>query len=746
MPHLFNFRLFLTASLLLIGTIAESSSASPAYVGLDSCKQCHQKQVNAWKDSHHDLAMQEVTEETVLGDFNNASTNHFGITSSFYRDGDRFMVKTEGANGKQETFEIKYVFGVTPLQQYLIEFPGGRLQALSLAWDTRPKTEGGQRWFHLYPDEHIKHTDELHWTKPSQNWNSMCAECHSTRLEKNYNEQTDSFNTTWSEIDVSCEACHGPGSDHLKWARKQKDWQKLQDTMGLVLQLDERKDVNWTINPETGNAVRSKARATVKEIEMCARCHSRRSPISKNYKHGDRLTDHYRPRLLDEAMYFADGQIRDEAYVYGSFLQSKMYQAGVTCSDCHEPHRAEPKIKGNGICLQCHQASKYDNPDHHFHKLDQAGSSCVECHMPPRNYMVVDARHDHSMRIPRPDLSQTLGTPNACNTCHTDKDTQWAASHFKKWYPKPADGHRLYGEQLATSRSGADNTGDLLASLVRAPAAPGIIRATALSSITPYLGRESVDTLQTGVASDDPLMRMAAIDVLQELPATTSAPLAFHLLSDPVRAVRIEAALALASIAPGQLSDEQSNILNKAMQEYIDSQQAMAERPEAQTNLGYVYASLGDFTRADAAYNKAIKLNPSFVPAYLNYADFKRSAGDEIAVQQVLKQGLELSPGQADLLHALGLSLVRQQRLKESIELLAKASRNAPDNARYLYIYAVALNSSGQEQKSLLVLQGAHNRFPNNRDILNALVSYNQALGNHDAVRIYSEKLKTLTR
>jgi len=330
------------------------------YVGRTICAECHPQQNTQWAGSHHDLAMQPANAETVLGDFDNATLTQYGVTSSFFRKENRFIVRTEGGDGELHDYEIKYTFGVDPLQQYLIEFPGGRLQALSIAWDARPEAQGGQRWFHLHPDEKIAHDDELHWSKPSQNWNSMCAECHSTNLQKNYNPAQKRFDTGWSEIDVSCEACHGAGADHLAWARKEPGWERLESNMGLALLLDERKNVSWVVNPETGKVIRSKPRSGEKEIEMCARCHARRSPISGVYVHGERLADHYRPRLLDEGLYFADGQIDDEVYVYGSFLQSKMYQVGVTCSDCHDPHRAVLKTPGNSVCLQCHQADRYD--------------------------------------------------------------------------------------------------------------------------------------------------------------------------------------------------------------------------------------------------------------------------------------------------------------------------------------------------------------------------------------------------
>jgi cytochrome c553 len=318
---------FFVVTASLDGQASETPLTAPDFVGVSVCKGCHEKSFDNWQGSHHDLAMQPATSRSVLGDFDNASFTQYGVTSVFYKQGGRFFVKTEGESGQLQEFEIGYAFGFYPLQQYLIDFSVGRKQALSIAWDSRPAEEGGQKWFHLYPDEKISASDVLHWTKPSQNWNTMCAECHSMNLQKNYNVDKATFDTTWTDIDVSCESCHGPGSNHVNWAKRVPGWDSMQESLGLLLHFDERKGVFWQTDPTSGKPVRSELKVTDKEIETCARCHSRRSPISENYVHGERLMDHYLPRTLDAGMYHDDGQIEDEVYVYGSFRQSKMYQA-----------------------------------------------------------------------------------------------------------------------------------------------------------------------------------------------------------------------------------------------------------------------------------------------------------------------------------------------------------------------------------------------------------------------------------
>ena len=736
---------FFLAWLVLSEAVIAGATAPVEYVGRSVCAECHVEEAVQWAGSHHDLAMQPATAATVLGDFNDASLTHFGVTSSFFKEGDRFMVRTEGPDGKLQDYMVKYTFGVTPLQQYLIEFPGGRLQALGLAWDTRPEEQGGQRWFHLYPGEKIAHDDELHWTRPSQNWNYMCAECHSTRLEKRYDPVTREFSTTWSEIDVSCEACHGPGAGHVSWAQREPDREQLDAGRGLGLVLDERTDVHWKINPDTGTASRSKVRKTDKEIEMCARCHSRRAPLSSDYVHGEPLLDHYLPRLLDEGMYFADGQIQDEVYVYGSFLQSKMYHAGVPCSDCHEPHSLALRSPGNGVCLQCHTADKYDKPEHHFHKPGSAGASCAECHMPPRTYMVVDPRHDHSMRIPLPDLSVELGTPNACNNCHEDQGAGWAARQVRTWYGHIPKGFQSYAQTLHAARTAEPGAGDALAALVRDTEVPDIARATALAQVGQYLDESTVDVLVSGLSDDDARVRQAAMGLLEHVPLKMRVQLAFSGLEDPVLAVRMEAARVLSSVPAGELTAEQRTLLENGIEDYVAAQLASAERPEAQTKLGNLYAARGELEQAETAYETAIDLNPVFTPGYINLADLYRVSGNETAAEKVLRRAIRVVPENADVHYALGLSLIRQQRGDEAIGELRLASTLNPDNAHYIYVYAVALNSTGKPEQAIMVLQGAHHAHPNDVEILNALVAFHRDMGNQAAASSFAEKLRAIS-
>ncbi len=688
--------------------------------------------------------MQPATDSTVLGDFNHASFDNNGVTSNFFRKGSKFMVRTDGPGGALHDYEIGYTFGVYPLQQYLIAMPGGRLQALGIAWDTRPRESGGQRWFFLYPGQKITPRDSRHWTGIDQNWNYMCADCHSTNLRKNYDARTRTFATSYSEIDVSCEACHGPGSNHVTWAKKQGDWEKLDATQGLTIALDERKGVAWQIDPATGNARRSSARQSEREIETCARCHARRGEIDEDYVHGQPVGDDYRVALLDEDHYFPDGQIKEEDYEYGSFIQSRMFHAGVTCSDCHEPHSSRLRAEGNGVCAQCHSAQKYDSPAHHFHKVGSAGARCVECHMPTRTYMVVDARRDHSIRIPRPDLSIKLGTPNACTNCHNDKSAQWASDSVNKWYGHAPDGFQHFAETLNAGSQGAPGAQQSLERLVADLGQPAIARATALSMLAAFAPPPTDEAVRAGVGDHWPLVRRSSARALSNGDPAASANALTPLLSDPVRAVRIEAAEVLAGLPANNLPADDAAAFNRATDEYISAQELNANRPEAHMNLGLLYARENHLDKAEAELKTSLLLDPSFAPGAVNLADLYRAQNRDDEGERVLKEALSRSPDDASLQHALGLLMVRQKHGAEALDLLGAASHSDPGNARYAYVYAIALNDAGKTAAAISTLDSSIKAHPYDRDSLAALVGFLQQSGDSAKALTYANRLNDL--
>jgi len=709
------------------------------FIGSGACKDCHADAYRAWQGSQHQLAMQHASDASVRGDFNDAKFEYAGVGSTFFRRDGKYFVRTDGPDGALADFEIKYTYGVYPLQQYLIEFPDGRIQALSIAWDTRPKEAGGQRWFHLYPNERVDHRDELHWTKRSQNWNFMCADCHSTNVRKNYDAATDTFKTAWSEITVGCEACHGPGSRHREWAREKN----VDPTRGLTVALDERHDVTWKIDPGTGNATRSTPKDADREIEVCAQCHARRAQIAEGYHAGKAFLDHYRPALLSPNLYHADGQQRDEVYIWGSFLQSKMHRAGVTCSDCHEPHSQKLRAEGNAVCAQCHLPARYDAPSHHFHKPGP-GARCVDCHMPATTYMVVDPRRDHSLRVPRPDLSVTLGVPNACTGCHADKTAQWADDAVRKHYGHGPEGFQRFAATLAAAERGATGSDGNLAVVSNDLSQPAIARATAAEALGQFPSQTALAALRRGLTDADPLVRRASVTALAPLPIEQRVPLVAPLLDDPVRTVRIEAASSLAGAPDTALDPTQRASFERAAAEFEQVQRSNADRPEARTALGGFYAQRGRAEAAEAEFRAALAMEPRHVPAYVNLADMRRSQGRDSDAEAILRDGLAHAPDNPTLLHAHGLALVRVKRVPEGLDALARATQLAPDDARFAFVYAVGLNSVGKARDALAEIDRALARNPDNIELLNAGAAFARDAGDNAAMARYMKRISAL--
>ncbi len=694
---------------------AEPRAPEPAgYAGSASCAECHAAEMAAWRASHHARAMAPADEGAVAGDFGDASFEHFGVASRMLRRDGRFLVRTEGADGQLADFEVAYAFGVFPLQQYLVRFPDGRLQTLGIAWDVRSREAGGQRWYHLYPDERLLPGDPLHWTGRAQTANTMCVECHVTGFRKGYDARADRFDTGWSEPTVACEACHGQGSAHVAWARARGD----REDARLPVQL--RESGEWHLAPGEDTARRDPPRRARVETETCGPCHARRGSLFHEPARGQPLLDDHRLALLEPDLYFADGQQQDEVYEYGSFLESRMYAAGVTCGDCHEPHGLTLRAEGNALCGQCHRPERFDAREHHHHEPGARGSACVDCHMPARTYMQVDPRRDHGFRVPRPDLSPALGVPNACAGCHAKRGDRWAADVVQTWRGDAPAREHAFAAAIAAARRGASDAPERLLALLADPAVPAIARATALTLLAPFADESRLPALEAAARDGDPIVRHAVVAASGELRPEARLALLAPLLRDPVRGVRIEAASALATLRASLESTDTRAALERALGEHRAALLGNAERPESQLNLGVLHQALGEREQARACYERATHLAPDFVPAYVNLADLHREAGRDDESERVLETGLGAAPDQPDLLHALGLLRVRQQRLADALAPLGRAASARP---RYAYVYAMALDAAGRGDEAIEMLEKTHRDRPADREPLLGLAS-----------------------
>lgn len=616
------------------------SQEVPDYVGTQACAGCHEAETRAWRLSDHAHAWMEPGPETVDADFNDTKFTHKGRTSRFFtKDGD-FFIETTDVPGKTQTFKVIGVDGIAPLQQYLVETEPGRVQSFDVVWDQQKK-----RWYHLYGDDAPPPDDGLHWTGPYKNWNARCAECHATGFEKNYDPGTRAYSSMQAEIGVGCEACHGPGAAHLAWAKDADAYAE-------------------SPFPGTGPSgllpVFEKGRPEA-EIQQCAGCHSRREAFEDgNPVPGTPFHDAFRLSPLRAGLYHADGQILDEVYVYGSFLQSKMYAKGVGCSNCHEPHSGALRAEGNAVCTQCHSAAGneafpsltaklYDDPSHHFHQPDTPAAECKSCHMIERVYMGTDGRRDHSFRVPRPDLSEKLGTPNACSDCHDDKSAAWAAEELEKRFPDSRHRGPHFAEVFSTARQDPGvNATDLLA-VARQSSYPGIVRASALDLLLPVATPEIAEAVTDLISHPDPMVRAGALSLQQQVPPTQRLPRIIPALSDPVKSVRIAAARLMIGAPIAHMPGKMADAASRATTEWQQSLANKADFPETQLVLGGTALVLRNIPAAIAAFEEVTRLDPQMINAWEMQVRIKMAIGDMAGAQFSLQKALVANPSDPTL-------------------------------------------------------------------------------------------------
>lgn len=733
--------------LLIVSMLATFASVpgntEPTFMGSEACVACHREEAADWRESHHDLAMQEATPETVLGDFNDATFTYAGTTSRFYRQGGTFWVRTDNGEGELQDFPVSYVFGVYPLQQLLLPLSGGRLQALSIAWDARPQELGGQRWYHLYADSEqpILAGDPLHWTGPYQNWNTRCAECHSTNVKKNYQAATKQFDTQWDEIDVGCEACHGPGSKHLKLAAEGR--LDSAQFAGFAMSLAARGQWQWAEDATIAHRVTPLTDNT--QIDNCGRCHARRGTLG-DYHYGAQLLDTHRVATVNPPLYWPDGQIREEVYVYGSFVQSKMHQAGVVCSNCHNPHSNALRAEGNAVCGQCHKPASYDNASHHRHPVGSTGAQCVECHMPEQVYMGVDGRRDHSMRIPRPDLSLTTNSPNACIQCHENRSNIWAMETLEHWGIRFDDRNSHPARGFHSAQRGDIRALPSLKTLMEDPDQPAILRASAINAYSQFGPPDLPRTAAMLLSSRDALLRLEAARAAAAIDPRQRYLLLRPLIADPVLAVRMEVAQQLAEVPMAELRPQDRQKLEPLFAEYEAVQSQHLDMPATQLQLANYWLARGDAERAESALREALAINPQLEAGIINLADLLARHQREREARQLLEHAIAKHPSPGVLHHSLGLLEIRSGNTAAALVHLKTAAELEDLSSRHRYVYAIALHDTGEPVAAIAVLERLNTELPGNPDVLSALIGYSRELGDTTKSRHYQSQLESIVR
>ncbi|MFY0714873.1 tetratricopeptide repeat protein [Seonamhaeicola sp. NFXS20] len=684
------------------------------FLGDKACAECHADEVKDWTGSHHDKAMQIATDSTILANFDNVTFTSQGVKSRFFKIEGNYFVNTEGPDGKYHDYKIEYTFGITPLQQYIVKFPNGHYQCLRTAWDTEKN-----KWFDLYPDFKVVHSEWLHWSRGGLNWNNMCADCHSTNVRKNYKQENHSYNTKYALINVSCEACHGPGKTHVEQAKKQGDKYVATDGMWMT--------------SNTGP----------KElVDQCARCHMRREQYSSYFNFEGTMMDHYFPQVLTNGLYYPDGQILDEVYVYGSFLQSKMYNNNVTCTNCHNPHSLKLKFEGNALCLQCHAKPTYDTPKHHFHEVNSEGAQCINCHMDGKIYMGNDYRRDHSFRIPRPDQSLKYGTPNACTRCHTDKDDSWAWEQFKKNYGEPDYTH--FSDLLAPGFTGEEDGYHKLLTLAKDTIYPEIARASAVSNMTKYYSSEVINNMLQFLNDESPFVRGATIDALSEMANEDYAKYFIPLLKDPKRTVRVKAFFELSALDEQQIPEEYKEAYQKVKKEFEVHLSVTSDFAGGRAKRGRYYLNKGDLPNAIKAFESALEIDNLNNIVRSNLANLYYRNGQFKEAEEAFKTIISQEPEYGQTYYSYALLLSELNRSQEAIDQMQFAIKYMPQNVRFYYNLSLLYDKVNNFKKAEETLVKGLKIAPQNGDLLYVLAYLYQKNGDITKAKNIAQQLVQL--
>ncbi|WP_322002149.1 tetratricopeptide repeat protein [Marinobacter alexandrii] len=663
------------------------------------CAGCHAVEVREWRQSQHAGAMAPAGPDTVSGDFTGATYGDNEIRARFSREDGAYVISATEAGNTQE-WTVRYTFGVYPLQQYLIGIGDGRLQAFNIAWDSRGASEGGQRWFRLDEPGQNHPGDAMHWTGIYQNWNNQCADCHSTGLERNYDVQSDTYDTTWDHVAVSCLACHETAAEHAEARRQDKAHSAGVDLAAMGA---------WLVSEGNRPPRHRGDSSSDAQVPTCGRCHSLRTSLADTK--GGQVHDQFSLSRLELPLYYSDGRVREEVFVLGSFEQSKMFQAGVVCSDCHNPHSGKLKAEGNAVCAQCHNAGDFDTQEHHHHPEGSEGAECVNCHMPESTFMKIDDRREHSFMVPRPDVSRDSGSPDVCFACHTDRDRQWSVNTVDDWFPElneKATWHHIQQQDMAD-----------LVGYVTDAGKPALRRATLMEQRGEALARNRLTVVENLLHSDHAVMRESAYRVLRHGAKDQVRALAQAGIEDPALAVRIAAFETLVRL--GQALD--SSAWENAREEYEHFLDVQSDLPSGLVLKARYLLATDRVYRAEQVLAKALEKDRGYVPAAIQLTDILRSGDRNREAIRLINATLEASPDEARLIHLRGLINLKLKDYPAALESLKKAAELEPGQWLFGYRYAVALYQLGEKEKARDVTGALLDRFPDNRRI-RALMSH----------------------
>jgi tetratricopeptide (TPR) repeat protein/nitrate/TMAO reductase-like tetraheme cytochrome c subunit len=708
---------------------AGSESRPAVYAGSTSCRECHEKFYQLWSTSRHGLAMQPYTRELAAIQL----TEHQGeivIGREKYRaDIVEGVVIETGKKGTTK-YRIEYVLGGKNVYYFLTPFKKGRLQTLPLAYDVNKKewfdtAASGMRHF---PGGERGQT--VNWREYPYTFNTACYSCHVSQLSTNYDQKTDTYHTTWTEPGINCETCHGSAVEHNRIAKATPRGQAL---------------------PEL-RIIRTKTMTKAQRNDLCSSCHAKASPLTLEYKPGERFYDHFDLFALEDPDYYADGRDLGENYTLTSWSMSPCAKSGkIDCMHCHTSsgrYRFK-KENFNNACMPCHEDKVKDPAAHTHHPAGSEGSKCISCHMPMTAFARMN-RSDHSMLPPAPAASLVYKSPNACNSCHKDKDAAWADKLVRQWRTRDYQAPVLKRASLIEAARKRDWTKlpEMLA-YINDPKRDEVFAASLIRLIPQSQDQKLLAALLAAAKDPSPLVRGAAVQALGLIPTTGSLQALVEATGDDYRLVRVRAAAGLAAFPQVTAPQAYQAQLKKAKAEYLASITARPDQWTSHYNMGNYLLSQGKAKKAVASYQAALKLDPRAIMPMVNTSVAYAQLGENDKAEQSLQKALELAPDDAAVNFNMGLLkaekndpkaaekhlkkafkadpqmaqaafnlciITAKDRIDEAVAWCRKASDLSPQEPKYAYTLAFYLNQKGDRDGAMRVLRPVLEKYPQYKD------------------------------
>ena len=656
--------LFVASVLFQIGARAQGAPADrtlPAFVGSQSCRECHQHFYRLWAPSHHGLALQPYTPDLGRTNLVEQKTAIPVGTSRFQADLKKGVMRESGPDG-QKDYRIEDAMGGKNVFYFLTSLDRGRLQVLPLAFDVRRKAWfdtalSAVRHFGTQPDA------PLDWHDSAYTFNTACFNCHVSQLSKNYDTKTDTYHTTWAEPGINCETCHGPGAEHIQAARAAPKDEALKDLKLIVTSTFRHDQMN----------------------SLCASCHAKMYPITGSFTPGEAFFDHFGLIGLEQADFYPDGRDLGENFTETTWRLSPCVESGqLDCIHCHTSS-GRSRFAGenaNRACLPCHEPQVQNVAQHSHHKDGSSGAQCIACHMPMTEFARM-RRSDHSMRPPMPAATLAFGSPNACNSCHKDKDAAWADRTVRQWQPHDYQAPTLQrATWIAAARKHDWSKLSAITEYLASSQRQEIWAAALIQLIRPCPDERKWEGILPCLKDKSPLVRAAAADACSDGMRPEFLKLLVAATQDPVRLVRIRAAAALVAVPSQLLPTENRAAIDKATTELRQSLLARPDDWASHYNLGNFHMERHEFEKAITAFETAHKSQPASVPPLVNVSLAYNATGANDKAERDLHAALALEPTNAVVNLNLGMLLAELGKLDEAEKAFRTTFSSDPHSAQ----------------------------------------------------------------